>query len=92
MKVNEQEQTTGCRLPPTSLMLGLLLLSAWWRAAGVGLPHGAHEAEPQDLPSLQNGMRLYVNYCLGCHSLQFQRYERTVPTTWAFPTTSPSSS
>ncbi len=31
----------------------------------------------QDLPSLQNGWRLYVNYCLGCHSLQYQRYERT---------------
>ena len=31
----------------------------------------------QNLPSLQNGWRLYVNYCLGCHSLAYQRYERT---------------
>jgi cytochrome c1 len=31
----------------------------------------------QDTPSLQNGFRLYVNYCMGCHSLQYQRYERT---------------
>ena len=31
----------------------------------------------RDLPSLQRGMTLYVNYCLGCHSLKFQRYERT---------------
>jgi ubiquinol-cytochrome c reductase cytochrome b subunit len=31
----------------------------------------------ENLPSLQNGARLYVNYCIGCHSLQYQRYERT---------------
>ena len=30
-----------------------------------------------DKPSLQRGMRLYMNYCIGCHSLKFQRYERT---------------
>ncbi len=47
--------------------------------------HGAGsdvELEPmkpnlKDLPSLQRGMTLYVNYCLSCHSLKFQRYERT---------------
>ncbi|MCZ6890801.1 MAG: cytochrome c1 [Gammaproteobacteria bacterium] len=31
----------------------------------------------EDLPSLQRGAALYMNYCLGCHSLQYQRYERT---------------
>ena len=31
----------------------------------------------QDKPSLQRGVRLFVNYCMGCHSLKFQRYERT---------------
>jgi cytochrome c1 len=31
----------------------------------------------ENLPSLQNGWRLYTNYCLGCHSLKYQRYERT---------------
>ncbi len=30
-----------------------------------------------NLPSLQRGFRHYVNYCLGCHGLQYQRYERT---------------
>ena len=40
------------------------------------------DMEPMDpdltnLPSLQNGMRLYMNYCIACHSLQYQRYERT---------------
>ena len=31
----------------------------------------------RDAPSLQRGVKYYVNYCLGCHSLKFQRYERT---------------
>ena len=29
-----------------------------------------------DNASLQNGAKLYMNYCLGCHSLKFQRYQR----------------
>ena len=28
------------------------------------------------LISLQNGAKLYVNYCLGCHSMQYMRYNR----------------
>jgi ubiquinol-cytochrome c reductase cytochrome b subunit len=32
--------------------------------------------QPQDKPSLQNGARLYMNYCMGCHSLQYSRYNR----------------
>ncbi|MCZ6643812.1 MAG: cytochrome c1 [Gammaproteobacteria bacterium] len=31
----------------------------------------------ENQPSLQRGFHLYVNYCLGCHSLKYQRYERT---------------
>lgn len=29
-----------------------------------------------DNASLQRGAKLFVNYCQGCHSLQFQRYQR----------------
>lgn len=29
-----------------------------------------------DRASLQRGARIYVNYCLGCHSLKFMRYNR----------------
>ncbi|MEL4203095.1 cytochrome c1 [Plesiomonas shigelloides] len=29
-----------------------------------------------DKASLQNGARLFMNYCAGCHSTKFQRYER----------------
>ena len=30
-----------------------------------------------DKASLQRGAKTYMNYCLGCHSLKYQRYERT---------------
>ena len=29
-----------------------------------------------DKASLQDGARTFVNYCMGCHSAQYQRYER----------------
>ncbi len=35
------------------------------------------KANLRDKPSLQRGAALYMNYCLGCHSLEFQRYEMT---------------
>ena len=31
--------------------------------------------DPRDLVSLQSGARTYVNYCLGCHGVQFVRYQ-----------------
>ncbi|GAB3372020.1 ubiquinol-cytochrome c reductase [Spongiibacter taiwanensis] len=36
------------------------------------------EMEPDlyDLPSLQSGAQTYMNYCMGCHSLQYGRYQR----------------
>ena len=46
-------------------------------AAESAAPLDPFEPNLEDKPSLQRGMRLFVNYCLGCHSLKFQRYERT---------------
>ena len=31
----------------------------------------------RDAAAMQRGARLYVNYCLGCHSLRYARYERS---------------
>lgn len=53
----------------------------------LGLAAGAHAAEggiawdkapanTNDLASLQNGARLFVNYCLNCHSAAFMRFNR----------------
>ena len=56
-----------------------LLLSVWaaagWSAGGeVGMLTAKVDLE--DTASLQRGARVYVNYCLGCHSLSFMRYDR----------------
>ena len=42
--------------------------------SGYRLDKSPHE--PTDIVSLQSGARLYVNYCLGCHSVQYMRYNR----------------
>jgi len=31
----------------------------------------------KDQASLQRGAKMFMNYCLGCHQMQYQRYERT---------------
>ena len=50
----------------------------WSSSAEVDYEMEDFDPDLENLPSLQNGMRLYVNYCIGCHTLKFQRYERTV--------------
>ena len=35
------------------------------------------EPNTDDQASLQRGLRTFMNYCHGCHSLQYQRYVRT---------------
>jgi ubiquinol-cytochrome c reductase cytochrome c1 subunit len=42
-------------------------------ATGYRLDRSPHD--PRDVVSLQAGARTYVNYCLGCHSLQYMRYQ-----------------
>ena len=57
-----------------------LLLALWGLAGGAAESNWVMEPmQPnlEDMPSLQRGAALYANYCLGCHSLKFQRYERT---------------
>ncbi|RST53689.1 cytochrome c1 [Variovorax sp. MHTC-1] len=55
--------------------------------AALGFVAGAHAAEggiawdkapnkTNDLAALQNGAKLFVNYCLNCHSAAFMRYNR----------------
>ena len=34
------------------------------------------KVDPTDKASLQRGAQLYMNYCLGCHSLKYSRYKR----------------
>ncbi len=55
----------------------LLLIPGAAYAAEATYPLDEMEPDLEDQASLQRGARTYMNYCLGCHSLQYQRYERT---------------
>jgi len=48
-------------------------------AAGgeTSIPLDAMEPNLKDQASLQRGAKTYLNYCIGCHSLKYQRYQRT---------------
>lgn len=46
-------------------------------AAGGGYHLDHAEIDLKDKASLQRGAQLFMNYCLGCHSMQYQRYQRT---------------
>jgi ubiquinol-cytochrome c reductase cytochrome c1 subunit len=46
-------------------------------AAGGGAHLDDADIDVSDQESLQRGARIFVNYCLSCHSAQYQRYNRT---------------
>ena len=56
------------------LLAAFLLAPLGLMAAEAGYRLDRSPHEPNDIVSLQAGAKLYVNYCLGCHSLQFVRY------------------
>jgi ubiquinol-cytochrome c reductase cytochrome c1 subunit len=43
-------------------------------SGGAGVEHSG--ANIEDTASLQRGAKWYVNYCFGCHTLSYQRYNR----------------
>ena len=45
-------------------------------AAGPSVELSEANIDRTDKASLQDGARTFVNYCMGCHSAQYQRYER----------------
>ncbi|HSR62214.1 MAG TPA: cytochrome c1 [Gammaproteobacteria bacterium] len=57
-----------------------LLLSLIWPV--IGLAAGGDslaydiEVDSTDVHSLQRGARIFVNYCMGCHSASYMRYNR----------------
>jgi ubiquinol-cytochrome c reductase cytochrome c1 subunit len=60
-------------------LLAILLMSllpAWASAAGHDTALERVDVDVSDKTALQDGARTFVNYCMGCHSAKFQRYER----------------
>lgn len=58
------------------LLIGLLLPGMALAAGGAGIPLDRADYDLTDKASLQNGAKLFQNYCLGCHQMQYQRYNR----------------
>ena len=59
------------------VIAGLLLLApAWVFAASGGIKLEKANIDPNNIQSLQRGARLFVNFCLSCHSAELMRYER----------------
>lgn len=56
------------------LLLGLLPMVAF--AAGGGATLQSANIDVGNTASLQRGARLFHNYCLGCHSVEYMRYSR----------------
>lgn len=53
------------------------LISTTALAAGPSIPLDSANNDLADKESLKRGFKTYINYCLGCHQLQYQRYNRT---------------
>jgi ubiquinol-cytochrome c reductase cytochrome c1 subunit len=62
------------------LILGLLLPAAGLAAGDTAYPFGRENNQAKidlsDKASLQRGAKFFVNYCMGCHSMQYLRYNR----------------
>ncbi|MBT7878994.1 MAG: cytochrome c1, partial [Gammaproteobacteria bacterium] len=61
------------------VLVVLIFLPGFAVAAGGETPIPLDDMEPnlEDQASLQRGAKTYLNYCIGCHSLKYQRYQRT---------------
>ncbi|WP_420550354.1 cytochrome c1 [Litorivicinus lipolyticus] len=60
------------------ILLALTLVSgAAVAAGGSGYPLEHIDTDVTDQPSLQRGLATYSQFCAGCHSMEYQRYERT---------------
>ena len=60
-----------------SLLAALAMVSGAYAAGGAGIALDKFPKERlSDLAALQNGAKLFVNYCLNCHSAAFMRYNR----------------
>jgi ubiquinol-cytochrome c reductase cytochrome c1 subunit len=65
------------RLAPALAAAALAMAPVASQAAGAGYPLDHFPtAKLTDQAGLQNGAKLFANYCLGCHSVSLMRYNR----------------
>ena len=58
------------------ILIAALGLATGAQASSEGVAWDKAPNNLNDLSSLQNGAKLFVNYCLNCHSASFMRYNR----------------
>ncbi len=62
------------------MMKKICLVAVLWAASTLAMASSLTllKAKPdiQDKASLQNGAKLFVNYCMSCHGLEYMRYNR----------------
>ena len=58
------------------IVLVLIAMTGTAQAAGKGGDLDYADTNIHDRASLQRGATLFVNYCMGCHSAQYMRYQR----------------
>src|SRR5690554_7383351 len=79
MDIYREDKTSsrkGDKIMKKLILIVLTLLPLQLFAAAPQVELDSFKADLTDKASLQNGARLYADYCLGCHTLQFARYER----------------
>jgi ubiquinol-cytochrome c reductase cytochrome c1 subunit len=59
-----------------TLMLALGCAAGAQASGGEEVAWDKAPSRTNDLPALQNGAKLFVNYCLNCHSAAFMRFNR----------------
>ena len=59
-----------------ALITALSLSGAAQASGGEGIAWDKAPVNTSDLTSLQNGAKLFVNYCLNCHSAAYMRFNR----------------
>jgi len=60
----------------TAFLSSLLISASASAAGGNGYVVDKAHVKMNDMASLQNGAKLFVNYCLSCHSASYARYNR----------------
>ena len=69
-------KSTALKSAAVALLLVSLFTSNAFAAGGHGAAVDKVHMNMSDKASLQNGAKLFVNYCLSCHSAAYSRYNR----------------
>ena len=68
------KRLTSCWLAGAILAVASSAFAAGGGVPGYHMEHSGHDMD--NVASLQRGSKMFVNYCLGCHSAEYVRYNR----------------